>query len=66
MDFKTAVEYLCGLARIEPPHWTKEEAAQRLAAKAQADTLTIAALAGSSPPKSRTGAGLLRGAWLAT
>ncbi len=43
MDFKTAVEYLCGLARIEPPHWTKEEAAQRLAAKAQADTLTIAA-----------------------
>lgn len=42
MDFKTAVEYLAGRAKIEPPHWTREETAQRLAARAQADVLTAA------------------------
>jgi hypothetical protein len=43
MDFKTAVEYLAGLAGIESPAWGRGSANQRLAAQARYDALTVAA-----------------------
>lgn len=43
MDFKAAVEHLAARAGIEPPRWGRESQASRIAARAQADALTVAA-----------------------
>jgi hypothetical protein len=43
MDFKAAVGHLAELAGMEPPSWSKEGAATRLAAQARIDAFTVAA-----------------------
>ena len=43
MDFKTAVEHLAGRAGMQAPDWGHQSQEARIAARAKADTLTIAA-----------------------